>query len=337
MQFLTTLAPAYIAARGYAAPEVGPILVRARELCQRIGDPQQQFGIMLGMWEWHIVRGDLRVCVDLAADGMALAESLNDPGMLMEALFMPGVTMFYRAQFAGARACYENALAAYDDRERTKFWTAYTGHDAGVTHRCYLALALWHLGYPDQALKLARETCELARTIGHAFSLGHAVDFAAFLSHYCRLGAEVQAMAEEEMAVATEQGFPFWHALGTLHKGAGLLLQGRREESLPLLLKGFERLPGHRGGSPRSVLPRSVGRCLHAVPRASRTRTRRWTRGWRLPRRTTTVATRPSCTASRANCCWPSRPTRPPPRTASAGPSRRPGASRARGGNCGRR
>ena len=135
-------------------PKSGRSLLRARELCQRIGEPQQLFGIMLGMWEWHIVRGDLRLCVDLAADGMALAERLNDPGMLMEALFMPGVTMFYRAQFAGARACYEKALAAYDDRERTKFWTAYTGHDAGVTHRCYLALALWHLGYPDQALKV---------------------------------------------------------------------------------------------------------------------------------------------------------------------------------------
>ncbi len=72
-------------------------------------------------------------------------------------------------------------------------------------------------------------------------------------------------MAEEEMAIATEQGFPFWHALGTLHKGAGLLLQGRREESLPLLLKGFGafratgaevRVPSYLG---------SVGRCLHAV------------------------------------------------------------------------
>jgi predicted ATPase len=41
------------------------------------------------------------------------------------------------------------------------------------------------------------------------------------------------------MAIATDQGFQLWHALGTLHKGAGLLLQGRREESLPLLLKGF--------------------------------------------------------------------------------------------------
>src|SRR4029077_5510989 len=150
LRILTTLGPAYIAARGYAAPEVGPILLRARELCQRIGDQQQLFGIMLGMWEWCIVRGDLRECVDLAADGMALAERVNDPGMMMEALFMPGVTMFYRAQFAGARSCFESALSTYDDRERTKFWTAYTGHNGSVTHRCYLALALWHLGFPDR-------------------------------------------------------------------------------------------------------------------------------------------------------------------------------------------
>jgi predicted ATPase len=239
LRFLTSLGPVYIAARGYAAPEAGPILARARELCRRIGDTRQQFGIMLGMWEWHIVRGDLRVCADQAADGMALAQRLRDPGMMMEALFMPGVTMFYRGQFADARAYYENALAAYDYRERTKVWTAYTGHDAGVTHRCYLALTLWHLGHPDQALELARQTCELARTIGHAFSLEHAVDFAAYVCHYCRLGAETQARGKEEMAIATEQGFPFWHALGTLHEGAGMLLQGQREESLTLLLRGF--------------------------------------------------------------------------------------------------
>ena len=212
---------------------------RARELCQRIGDSPRLFGIMLGMWEWRIVRGDLRLCVDLAAEGMALAERLNDPGMMMEALFMPGVTMFYRARFADARACHEKALVEYDDRARTNFWTAYTGHNAGVTHRCYLALALWHLGFPDQARKVDRESCETARTIGHAFSLAHAVDFSACLHQFCRLGSEVTAAAEEEVAIATEQGFPFWHALGTLHKGAGMLLRGRRDESLPVLLKGL--------------------------------------------------------------------------------------------------
>ena len=239
LRVLTALGPAYIAARGYAAPEVGPILHRAGELCRRIGNEPQLFGIMLGRWEWQLVRGDLRPCVGLAAEGMALAERLNDPGMLMEALFMPAATMFYRAQFAEARGWHEKALAAYDDRERTRVWATHTGHNASVTHRCYLALDLWHLGYPDQALKLDRETRELARTIGHAFTLGHAVDFAAFLLHYCRLGAEVQALAEEEFTIGTEQGFPLWHALGILHKGAGMLLQEGREEGLSLLLKGY--------------------------------------------------------------------------------------------------
>ena len=56
-------------------PEVGPIFGRARELCQRIGEPEQLFGIMLGNWAWHIVRGDLRLCMDLAAEAMAAAES----------------------------------------------------------------------------------------------------------------------------------------------------------------------------------------------------------------------------------------------------------------------
>jgi predicted ATPase len=239
LKILTTLAPASIAVRGYAAPEVGPILDRAHELCQRIGDELQQFGIMLGNWEWHLVRGDLRPSVGLAADGMSLAERRNDAGMLMEALFMRGATKFYLGQFADARVCHEEAVAAYDDRGRTRFWATHTGHDAGVTHRCYLALVFWHLGYPDQALRLAREAQELARTIGHAFSLGHAVDFTAFLGHHCRLGAELRAAAEEESAIGTAQGFQLWHALGTLHKGAGILLQGRPEEALPVLLKGF--------------------------------------------------------------------------------------------------
>jgi serine/threonine protein kinase/predicted ATPase len=239
LKILTTLAPAYIAVRGYAAPEVGPILHRAHELCQRIGDELQQFGIMLGNWEWHLVRGDLRSSVDLAADGMTLAERRNDPGMLMEALFMRGATLFYRGQFADARICHEQAIAAYDDRDRTRLWAAHSGHNAGVTHRCYLALVLWHLGYPDQALRLDRQTQDLAGTIGHAFSMGHANDFTAFLRLYCRLGAEARAAAEQELTLATDQGFQLWHALGMLHKGAGMLLEGRRVEALPLILQGY--------------------------------------------------------------------------------------------------
>lgn len=256
LQFLTALGPAYIAVRGYAAPEVGPILQRARDLSERLGDLERPFGIMLGLWEWRLVRGEIRAAADLANDGLALAQSRDDPGLLMEGRFMQGVTRFYRGQFAAARDSHEQAIRAYDDRERTMFWTAFSGHNAGVTHRNYLSLALWQLGFSEEARQMDREARELARTIGHAFSLGHALDFSAFLAWYCGLGTDLLKVAEEELALAAEQGFELWQALGTIHKGAGLLLSGKPTEALPVILAGLAafratgaelRLPAYLG------------------------------------------------------------------------------------------
>ena len=157
---------------------------------------------------------------------------------MMEAFYMAGQTMLYRADFAGARDRFATAIAEFDDPERIAFWAAQTGHYAGVNIRCNLAVSLWHLGYPDQALEVNREVCQLAREIGHPFSLAYCLHHTAWLYQFCRLGDEVQTAAEEQIAIAAEQGFALWHATGTFFKGAGMLLQGRLEESLPLLLKG---------------------------------------------------------------------------------------------------
>jgi predicted ATPase len=240
LELLGPLGTAYIAARGYAAPEVGPVLLRARELCQRVGQPLQLFAIILGIWEWHFVRGDLRPSMDLATEGKEYAGQFNDPGIVMESLFMSGETMLYRADFAGARDQFATAVAEYDDRERTRFWAVHTGHDAGITCRSNLAVALWHLGYPDQALKVNQEMVRLAREIGHPFSLAYALHHTGWLCQYCLLGPEVQAAADEEITIATEQGFSLWYATGTFFKGAGMLLENAAEEALPLLRKGLD-------------------------------------------------------------------------------------------------
>ena len=240
LQLLSPLGTAYIAVRGYAAPEVGPVFGHARELCERIGQPPQLFAVVWGNFAWHVVRGEMGLSMDLAREAMALAERFDDPGIWMEALFLLGVTLFYRGDFAGARRQYDKALAEYDDRERTRLWASRVGEDAGVTHRCYLALALWNLGYSEQALRVSRETKELARSIDHPFSLAYAQHHTSWLYHRLGMAPELKVASEEGIETATEHGFALFRATGTLYRGAGFALEGRLDEALPLLTQGLE-------------------------------------------------------------------------------------------------
>jgi tetratricopeptide (TPR) repeat protein len=252
LRLLSPLGTAYIAARGYAAPEVGPVFVQARELCERIGQPPQLFAVVWGNFAWHVVRGEMGLSMTLAKEAMALAEGFDDPGIWMEALFLLGVTFFYRGDFVDALSQYKNALSQYDDRERTRLWASRVGEDAGITHRCYLALALWHLGYPEQALRTSRETRELARSIGHPFSLAYAQHHASWLYHLLRLPTETKAASEEGLQTTSEQGFAMFHATANLYQAAGVLLEGRPNEALPLLV---ERLDAYRATGAGLALP----------------------------------------------------------------------------------
>jgi predicted ATPase len=239
LQTLGPLGMAYIAVRGYAAPEVGPVFIRARQLSERIGQPPQVFAVFWGNFVWHAARGD-GFSMDLAREGIGLAERFDDPGIWMEALFLLGATLFYRGDFVGAIAQFEKALSRYDDRERTRLWASRLGQDAGIGHRCHLVLALWYLGYPEQALRASREMRKLAHSIGHPFSLAYAQHHTSWLYHQLRLSAETKAASDEGIQTAAEQGFAMFHATESIFKAAGVLLDGRLGEALPLLTRALE-------------------------------------------------------------------------------------------------
>ncbi len=240
LELLIALGTAYVASRGYAAPQIGPVFRRARALCERLGKSPQLVATVVGIWEWHFVRGDLQLCTELVAEAMELARPLDDPGAMMEAFYVAGQTKLYQADFAGARDHFVTALSEFDDRQRATFWAAQTSHYASVNILCNLAIALWHLGYPDQALEANRDVCRLARELGHPFSLAYGLHHTSWLYQFCRLGVDVQKTAEEQIAISAEQRFALWHATGTFFRGGGILLQGRSQESLPLLLKGHD-------------------------------------------------------------------------------------------------
>jgi predicted ATPase len=71
-----------------------------------------------------------------------------------------------------------------------------------------------------------------AHELSHPYSLAYVRCYAAWVSQFCRDVPAVQEQAEAAVALATEQGFPQWAALGTILRGWALAMQGQGEAGL---------------------------------------------------------------------------------------------------------
>ncbi|MBI3302547.1 MAG: hypothetical protein HYZ72_10805 [Deltaproteobacteria bacterium] len=60
-----TLGPTWMAAKGYAAPEVERAYTRARELCRQVGETPQLFPALFGLRTFYQVRGELQTAREL--------------------------------------------------------------------------------------------------------------------------------------------------------------------------------------------------------------------------------------------------------------------------------
>ncbi len=112
----------------------------------------------------------------------------------------------------------------------------------------YVALALWHLGYPDQALKRSHDALTLAQELSHPFSLAYALHFAGMLPQLRRESAGSPGAGRGNDTLCTEQGFSYWLAYGTILWGWALAEQGQREEGIAQMRQGLAAL-GPQGQS----------------------------------------------------------------------------------------
>jgi predicted ATPase len=223
--------------KGPAAPEVEAAYVRARALCQQVGETPQLFPVLRGLWGFYNVRGELQTAHELAEQLLRLAQRVHDPALLVEAHNVLGDTLFQLGEFAAAREHSEQSLALYDAQQRHALAFLY-GYDPRVFCLARVALSLWVLGYPDQALKRSQEALTLAQELSHLPSLGFALGFAGLLLQYRREGQAAQERAEALITLSGEQGFAFQLALGTIMRGYSLAEQGQREEGIVQMRQG---------------------------------------------------------------------------------------------------
>jgi predicted ATPase len=233
-----------MATRGWGAPKVEKTYARARELCRQLGETPQLFPVLWGLWAFYHVRAEYKQERELVEQLFSLALSVHDPTLLLLAHFALGDTLFWRGEFDSARAHLEQTIALYDPQQHQALALLY-GQDPGVASRDYAALALWHLGYPAQALKRVHEALTLARERAHPYSLAFALTVAAMLHQHRREERACQEWAEATIALCTEHGFPFFLPGGIALQGWARAKQGQQEEGITQM---HQSLAAYRSG-----------------------------------------------------------------------------------------
>ena len=210
------LAEAFMADKGWTAPETGPCYARARELCDRTGDSERLFPVLYGQFSHHLSRGGAEAH-NLAVQTLQLIEGAKDPALVSMAHSMLGMSLFSRGELVTARTHLRTALSLHQsDRGSHTFLSP--GHNFAIASM-WLGLALILLGYPEQASLQIGAGLRAARQLSNPHTLAHALALAC--RYHSALG-ETKALhhaTEELTALAAEHQFPFYVALATIYRG----------------------------------------------------------------------------------------------------------------------
>ncbi len=231
-----------VATKGYGVPEVAKVYTRARELYQQeVGDIPQFLPLLFGLWRFYSARGDFQTAHELAEQLLRSAQQVQDSTLLVPAHFAVGFTLFRLGELAAARRHLEQGITLYDpEKHHPDRADAFLyGQDPLVVCLSWASWALWYLGYPGQALESSRKALALAHELAHPFSLAFALQFAAVLHRLRREADVAQERAEAAIALASEQGFPYWAAGGMFVRGWALAERGEVEEGIAQMQQGI--------------------------------------------------------------------------------------------------
>jgi predicted ATPase len=237
LQFL--LIQALAAVKGHASTEVERAYLHARTLCEEVGTTQQLFSVLLGLFRLHHGRCEYLHAREFSAQCLALAQRAHDPALFFPAYYILGANELFLGNFAAAEDYFTQGIRCHDMRHDATYVALYGNASPYPFCHGYAAMALWFLGYPDQALQGTAAMLTMAKELASPLIVAGTRGFAPLVYHCCRQGAQVQAQAEEGIAVATHVGFPLWRAIGLFWRGWGLAEQGHYEEGIEQMQQGL--------------------------------------------------------------------------------------------------
>ncbi len=237
LEFSSALGAVLNVVKGSAAPETGQAYARARELWEQLGSPVEFVQVPCGQSRYHAHRGELDQAQSIAEDLLHLSRRRNNSAGLVMGHYSSGRNLMFAGSFASSRSHLETVLALYDPNFHHSL-VRQTGIHPQLAAQAALGVALLCLGFPDRALAQSNKAIAEARRLPHPPTLAMSLGIDALLLSIIGDDIGLEQRADGLVAVATDQGFPFYRATGAIFRGWVKAKNADVTEGLSLLRAG---------------------------------------------------------------------------------------------------
>jgi class 3 adenylate cyclase/tetratricopeptide (TPR) repeat protein len=208
------LGPCISATHGPAASNVLATFVRARELCERLGQPPEYLQVMFWLATASVVRGELPQALEAIAGLPSAAEARGNQPALLNGIRGQGMILMFMGRIVEAREALERAVEVFSATQETDRMAARAaGQDAGVSMLVLMAWVLWILGEVDEAVSRMAAALKRADAVQHAHTHAYAWYYASVLHALRGEPAIAQGYAERCLAISEQHGFRHWLGL----------------------------------------------------------------------------------------------------------------------------
>jgi predicted ATPase/class 3 adenylate cyclase len=220
LDFQFALGPCLIATQGPASNRAVATFARARELCERLGDPPEHLQVMFWLTTASVIRGELPRAQETIAALLHLAEARGDRPALLNAMRGQAMIRLFMGHLAAAREAIERAFEAFEaSSEEERLLARAAGQDAGVADLALMSWTLWLLGCADAAVRQMDAALKRADDISHPHSQAYACYYASILHALRGEFPAAQGCAERCLTLSEEHGFRQWHGLSRAIRG----------------------------------------------------------------------------------------------------------------------
>jgi tetratricopeptide (TPR) repeat protein len=214
------LGPCLVATHGPAAGNALATFVRARELCERLGQPPEFLQVIFWLATASVVRGELPQALEAIAGLPSAAEARGNQPALLNGIRGQGMILMFMGQIVQAREALERAIQVFSaSREADRIAARTAGQDAGVSMLVLMAWVLWILGEVDEAVSRMDAALERADAVHHAHTHAYAWYYASVLHALRGEPAIAQGYAERCLAISEQHGFSHWLGLSRAIRG----------------------------------------------------------------------------------------------------------------------